>query len=157
MAFKFVRPPSCLLTCVASPIERDNQSRYEPGPEATDLGWPAEAGPEARPDHLPPSSPAHRTSPGGSAAPSGTPKILKRNPPPPKKESATPVLERVLLTASKWEQAVGGWGESRWGGGGRRGEGGELHRDFFFLSPVTSCQFTPQRIRNQNLIKILNK
>lgn len=146
---------SWLLTCVASPIERDNQSRYEPGPEATDLGWPAEAGPEARPDHLPPSSPAHRTSPGGSAAPSGTPKILKRNPPPPKKESATPVLERVLLTASKWEQAVGGWGESRRGEEG--GGGGELHRDFFFLSPVTSCQFTPQRIRNQNLIKILNK
>lgn len=28
--------------------------------------------------------------------------------PPQKKESATPVLERVLLTASKWEQAVGG-------------------------------------------------
>ena len=73
-------------------------------------------------------------------------------PPKKKEKSATPVLERVLLTASKWEQAVGGWGGKR--GRKRRRE---LHRDFFFLSPVTSCQFTPQRIRNQNLIKILNK
>lgn len=41
-------------------------------------------------------------------------------------------------------------------GKGRR-VGGKLHRDFFFLPPVTSRQFTPQRIQNQNLIKMLNK
>lgn len=58
-------------------------------------------------------------------------------------------LESVLLTVSEWEQAVGG---ER-----RRVRGGKLHRDFFFFSPVTNRQFTPQRIWNQNLIKILNK
>lgn len=75
------------------------------------------------------------------------PEVLQ--PRPAYRSSCGSHLERVLLTVSKWEQAVGR--------GSSKEEGGGLHRDFLLLSPVTSCQFTPQCIWNQNLIKILNK
>lgn len=120
-----------------------NLQHDEPGSEGIDPAWPKEGGTWGL-SGLPP---ANLTC--------WHPKVLHPSPAyqrssKKEKEECSSHLERVLLTVSKWEQAVGGVGESRRAGGG-------LHRDFFLLSPVTSCQFTPQRIWNQNLIKILNK
>lgn len=92
-----------------------NLQHDEPGSKGIDPAWPQEVGPEACLYYLlhsplsPQTSPADCTSPKGSASHSCIPNTLHEK---KKKKDCSFHLVRVLLTVSKWEQAVGGGGES---------------------------------------------
>lgn len=100
-----------------------NLQHDEPGSEGIDPAWPEKVGPETCLDYLHPllsSLKPHLpladcTSPKASASQSCIPKILQKK----KKKKCSSHLEKVLLTVSKWEQAVGG--ESGVGGGTSQG------------------------------------